>query len=162
MSLLVTKCSITHHQKPPTLESDQGFCPAHGSNIGWSIELRACCVKWSTSNLEMVNVHLNRAIEENCSPTTSSFQSSSSEPERDPTQDKVSRHLNCNYRRANLTQVRVSDIHFKKKNCSPSEKFETLRKRSSVVTRVTVSEFSDQGTKGVSEGLSRREREESV
>ena len=36
------------------------------------------------------------------------------------------------------------------------------RKRSSVVTRVTVSEFSDQGTKGVSEGLSRREREESV
>ena len=51
------------------------------------------------------------------------------------------------------------------KNCSPSGKFETgcvRRKRSSVVTRVTVSEFSDQGTKGVSEGLSRREREESV
>ena len=39
----------------------------------------------------------------------------SSEPERDLTQDKVSRHLNCNYRRANLTQVSLSEIHFKKK-----------------------------------------------
>ena len=107
---------ITHH---PTLESDQDFCPAHCSNGDQSIGLRACCVKWSTSNLEMVNVHLNHAIEENCSPTHSSFQSRSSETERDLTRDKVSRHLNCNYRRANRTQVSLSEIHFKKKIVPP-------------------------------------------
>ena len=84
-----------------------------------------------------------------------------------------------NYRQANRTQEPKwdplqekkcspsysSEPRLQEKNCSPSGKFETgrvRRKRSSVVTRVTVSEFSDQGTKGVSEGLSRREREESV
>ena len=43
----------------------------------------------------------------------------SSEPERDLTQGKVSRHLNCNYRRANRTQVSLSEIHFKKKIVPP-------------------------------------------